>query len=243
MLLTIAPDHHDTCTPTMGAPAASPALSVARTPSRPADQPWFDAFVEGFRLWTGDDGTPRDPDRAVPLLCDAARLGHGGSALLLANVFDDLAQDAAEHEDTRTARTFTRLSIVYRTAAFWSNSDDPSVELDHESKADWDVARAAPREPRLWDAIDAMCGRSGADHCPDPSAAMRGFEALAEDHPVHAGLLASVAAEEAAECSQNPSDARALMERARAHLLRSASAGNRAAQKRLFVARAGATSA
>lgn len=241
MLLAFAPaTTNDSDAPTMGASAPAAAASPA-VPARSAsrlDEPWFAAFSEGFRLWFGDDSTPPDPDRAVPLLCDAARLGHGGSALLLANVFEELAQVADAHRADRDARTFTRLSIVYRTAAFWSSADEP-VELEHASKATWDAARAAPREPRLWDAIDALCGRTRADHRPDPSAALRGFEALAEDHPVHGGYLASVAAEEAAECCEDPSAARALRERARANLIRSAGAGNPAAQKRLFVARAG----
>lgn len=236
MLLALAPAMStDTCFP----PPSDTSSPVPCPTALPAAQPWFPAFAEGFRLWFGDDQTPRDPDRAVPLLCNAARLGHGGSAILLADVFDELSHDAVARHADLDARTFHRLSIVYRTAAFWSDADDPSVELDQETGADWDLARAAPREPRLWDAIDALSGWSRADQRADPSAAMRGFEALAKDHPVHAGLLASVAAEEAAERSEDPSAAKALMKRARTNLLRCAGAGNRAAQKRLFVARAG----
>ncbi|WP_396329451.1 hypothetical protein [Burkholderia anthina] len=218
------------------APAAAPD---AHLPGRPEDLPWFNAFAEGFRLWVGDARTPRDPLRAVPLLCDAARLGHAGSTLLLATVFDDLAQSAYALHQGLDARTYARLAIVYRTAAFWSGADDPAVELEHESKADWDAARAAAREPRLWSAIDALSGRAAENVSPDPFAALRGFEALAKDHPVHGAYLASIAAEEAAERTPELSDALDLMECARKHLVRSAAAGNRSAQKRLFVHRAG----
>lgn len=223
---------HDSLTAPAGVATPDAAASTTSCSSDiPSNEAWFPAFAEGFRLWIGD-GDARDPDRAVPLLCDAARLGHGGSALLLSNVFEELAEEADARHDHREARTYTRLSIVYKTAAFWSSADDPAVELDHECKADWDVARVAPPEPRLWDAIDALSE--------DPLAAMRGFEALAaQDHPVHGGFLASVAAEQAAECSDDPHVAAGFLERARASLLRSAAAGNRAAQKRLFIARAG----
>ncbi|MGX5873025.1 hypothetical protein MJ547_04585, partial [Burkholderia gladioli] len=216
----------------------NPAAPSLRTPA-PAlvDPPWFDAFVQGFRLWYGDATTPRDPERAIPLLSDAARLGHGGAALLLSTVFEELAAEADAHGNARAARSFTRLSIVYRTAAFWSDADDPNVELDNECNDDWTVARATPREPRLWDAIDTLCGLHHPDQQPDPAGAMLGFEALAVSHPVHAGLLASVAAEEAAERHADPQGATALMERARSNLVRSAGAGNRAAQKLLFHAR------
>uniref|UniRef100_UPI0013A5A90F hypothetical protein n=1 Tax=Paraburkholderia sp. C35 TaxID=2126993 RepID=UPI0013A5A90F len=220
-------------------PLSAPATPSACPTVLPTDQPWFDAFVAGFRLWFGDADTPRDPDRAVPLLCHAARLGHGGAALLLSTVFEELAQDADARQEPRTARTFSRLSIVYRTAAFWSDADSPDVELDHESETAWALARQAPPEPRLWNAIDALCGLTGDDHRPDPDGALQGFEALAASHPVHATFLASGAAEEAAERHADPVSARALMERARANLVRSAGAGNRAAQKRLFHARAG----
>jgi len=219
---------------------AIPLTVPAAPPStRPGSEPWFDAFLEGFRAWFGDPDTPRDPQRAIPLLCDAARLGHGGSALLLSNVFEELARDADERQDGRTARTYNRLSLVYRTAAFWSPTDDPTIELEHETKDAWDAARAAPREPVLWDAIDALSGIAHEPRRPDPAAALRAFEALAEHRPVHAGFLASIAAEEAAEANEDPLVASGLMERARTHLVRSAGAGNRAAQKRLFHARAG----
>ncbi|HDR8994522.1 TPA: hypothetical protein QDB01_000399 [Burkholderia vietnamiensis] len=214
--------------------AAAPLQPSPAT--QPVEEAWFPAFVEGFRLWMGDEHTPRDPQRAVPLLRDAARLGHPGSALLLATVFKELARNADERGESRDARTFTRLSIIYQTAAFWSEHDDPDVEHGRERQEHWLQARESKPEPRLWLAIDAL---SGADGTPNPLAALQAFDALAEQHPVHGRYLASVAAEEAAECSEDPLVALNLMERARAHLIRSAAAGNRAAQKRLFIARAG----
>lgn len=220
--------------------AAAPAVAqVEDLPSHqpaPVDEAWFPLFVEGFRLWMGDETLPRDPERAVPLLRDAARLGHPGSALLLATIFRELARAADDRGESRDARTFTRLAIVYQTAAFWSEHDDPDVEHGRERQEHWEQARSCAPEPRLWVGIDALCGDNGVRN---PIAALEVFNVLAEDHPVHGRYLASVAAEEAAECSEDPTVALDLMERARAHLIRSAAAGNRAAQKRLFVARAG----
>lgn len=190
-------------------------------------QPWFEPFAAGFAAWFGTDGAPpRDHAIAVPLLAKAASLGHGGSALLLDTVLYELSADASARSDERGARTLARLALAYRTAAFWSDND-PDVEPDHENAEQWNRARATPYEPRLWAAIDALQN--------DPIAALNRFETLALDgHPVQAFFLAGLAAEEAADRAQAPGEVDRLMQRARRNLIRSASAGNRAAQKRLF---------
>lgn len=191
------------------------------------NQPWFEPFAAGYAAWFGTDGAPpRDHAIAVPLLAKAASLGHGGSALLLDTVLYELSADAAVRSDERGARTLARLALAYRTAAFWSDND-PDVEPDHENAEQWNRARATPYEPRLWAAIDALQN--------DPIAALNRFETLALDgHPVQAFFLAGLAAEEAADRAQAPAEVDRLMQRARHNLIRSASAGNRAAQKRLF---------
>lgn len=196
--------------------------------ARPEQAPWFEPFAAGFAAWFGMAGAPpRDHATAVPLLAKAASMGHGGSALLLDNVLYELAADAHARADERGARSLARLALAYRTAAFWS-VNDPDVEPNHEDAAQWMRARRAPYEPRLWTAMDAW-------HNNDPLAALNTFETLAIDgHPVQAFFLAGLAAEEAADRASTPDAVDRLMQRARHNFIRSASAGNRAAQKRLF---------
>lgn len=195
--------------------------------ARPEQAPWFEPFAAGFAAWFGTAGAPpRDHATAVPLLAKAASMGHGGSALLLDNVLYELAANAHMRSDDRGARSLARLALAYRTAAFWS-VNDPDVEPNHESAEHWTRARRAPYEPRLWTAMDAW-------HT-DPLAALNTFETLAiGGHPVQAFFLAGLAAEEAAERSTSPNDVDRLLQRARTNFIRSASAGNRAASKRLF---------